>query len=229
MPSVQRTCLTHVLLHIQYTCICIAAGSPRLTYGQTGGYSLNGVVPPNYLVTNQALHGMDFRGMFGTATTPATPAFGSLSAVPTPAGLHPNHHGSLMFSDRQSTTGLHQAQPTRQCAMTSALPHAFFSPTAGYSNGTPQAAATALRFQPAPCAYGQTGPLHGQVAGIVTSSVIDQTAPTHAHFSTPWQMSQPWLLGGCDRVGQPDESNTTSPENHCGINGSAPSSSANSS
>ena len=55
-----------------------------------------GVVPLNYLVTNQApaVHGIDSRGMFGTATTPVTPAFGSLSAVPpTPAGLHQNSYG----------------------------------------------------------------------------------------------------------------------------------------
>ena len=51
-----------------------------------------GVGPPNYLVTNQAVHGIDSRGR--TATTPVTPAFGSLSAVPpTPAGLHQNSYG----------------------------------------------------------------------------------------------------------------------------------------
>ena len=196
-----------VCMHEPLHCCLAGAATGRMAYNQAaaGGY---GVVPSNYLVANQPMQGAaDFRGMFAgpaAATPPGTPALGGLPFH----AFNPTHHGPLVFSDSRLPVGsLHQsAQSARHMAPT------YFTPTAGYTSGTPPA------FQPAPCTYAAQS-MH---AG---APVIDHT--THTHYPSPWShlhsmRGRSWVLG--ESAGNDDTTDQSSPENHGSIKSTSSSS-----
>ena len=191
----------------------VEAAAARMAYNQAAaaaasGYSLSG----NYLVASQPVQGAaDFRGVFaGSATPPGTPALGSLPVH----AFNSTHPGSLVFPDTRLSVGSFH-QPQSQTARHACMSPTFFTPTAGYSSGTPPA------FQPGPCTY----------AAHPGCPVIDPHS-AHTHYPSPWthlhsMRGCSWVLGG-ERTGNDDITDQSSPENHCSIKSASSSSSASS-
>ena len=114
-----------VCMHEPLHCCLAGAATGRMAYNQAaGGYC-------NYLVANKPM-----QGAAAAATPPGTPALGGLpfhAFNPTMDHMH----APLVFSD---STGCRY-----QCRY---MAPTFFTPTAGYTSGTPPA------FLPAPCSAG---------------------------------------------------------------------------